>query len=151
MLLCTPTGAHVELTGLRFFRKMQRTHDLTVEGVHAYYVLAGTAPLLVHHCDSISMEEAVHRAVAPVGDSDVRGIRSGSFAVQLMSHTTDEAGNLISKIARFDVNPDVPRVQQWGPHLNLETRINKQTVEIGPLKDPHTQIDPARRPSVRTE
>ncbi|MGW2586477.1 hypothetical protein ACWCYZ_35115 [Streptomyces virginiae] len=62
MLLCTPTGAHVELTGLRFFRKMQRTHDLTVEGVHAYYVLAGTAPLLVHHCDSISMEEAVHRA-----------------------------------------------------------------------------------------
>ncbi|MFF8844448.1 polymorphic toxin-type HINT domain-containing protein [Streptomyces sp. NPDC015127] len=51
MTLLTPTGDTVEVTDTRHFDKRQRTHDLTVTGIHAYYVLAGTAPVLVHNCD----------------------------------------------------------------------------------------------------
>lgn len=60
-----------------------------------------------------------------------------------MSVTTDEAGNAVRKIARFDVNPNSAHVQKLGPHLNLETQINGRTVTSGPLKDPHTPIDPS--------
>ncbi|GGZ37625.1 hypothetical protein GCM10010387_34760 [Streptomyces inusitatus] len=52
MELHTPQGERVELTGQRFFEKQQRTHDLTISGVHAYYVLAGATPVLVHNCSS---------------------------------------------------------------------------------------------------
>ncbi|MFJ3974824.1 RHS repeat-associated core domain-containing protein [Streptomyces sp. NPDC090021] len=49
MVLRTPAGATVELSGMRFFNEVRRTHDLTIDDIHAYYVLAGTTPLLVHN------------------------------------------------------------------------------------------------------
>jgi RHS repeat-associated protein len=51
MELRTPGGGTAELAGLDFFRKKQRTHDLTIAGVHAYYVVAGATPVLVHNCN----------------------------------------------------------------------------------------------------
>ncbi|QHA07880.1 hypothetical protein GQF42_35420 [Streptomyces broussonetiae] len=113
----------------------------TEDRTDPYYVLAGATPVLVHNCD-ISMDEAVNRAVAHVGDN-ATVVRSGSGGVQFMSVTTDEAGNAVRKIARFDVNPNSAHVQKLGPHLNLETQINGRTVTSGPLKDPHTPIDPS--------
>ena len=88
------------------------------------------------------MDEAVNRGVAHVGDG-ATVVRSGSGGVQFMSVTTDEAGNAVRKIARFDVNPNSAHVQKLGLHLNLETQINGKTVTSGPLKDPHTAIDPS--------
>ncbi|MFD0430477.1 polymorphic toxin-type HINT domain-containing protein [Streptomyces zhihengii] len=55
MELLTPRGERVEVTGKDFFDRRQRTHDLTVAGVHAYYVSAGTTPVLVHNCDDIAL------------------------------------------------------------------------------------------------
>ncbi|WP_438272091.1 RHS repeat-associated core domain-containing protein [Streptomyces antibioticus] len=51
MTLHTPSGTEVELVANRHFDRHQRTHDLTITGIHAYYVLAGATPLLVHNCD----------------------------------------------------------------------------------------------------
>lgn len=104
-------------------------------------MLAGATPVLVHNC-SISMDEAVSRAVAHVGDH-ATVVRSGSGGVQFMSVSTDASGNQVRKIARFDVNPESGHVQKLGPHLNLETQVNGKTVTSGPLKDPHTAIDPS--------
>ncbi|MEV0095934.1 RHS repeat-associated core domain-containing protein [Streptomyces sp. NPDC050738] len=136
-----PDGATVTVLQARNYRAASLTYDLTVSTVHAYYVLAGATPILVHNCD-ISMDEAVSRAVSHVGD-DATVVRSGSGGVQFMSVATDEAGNSVRKIARFDVNPNSAHVQKLGPHLNLETQINGRTVTSGPLKDPHTPIDPS--------
>ncbi|MEU1180446.1 RHS repeat-associated core domain-containing protein [Streptomyces sp. NPDC005820] len=49
MTLRTPEGASVDLVGVRHFEERQRTHDLTVAGIHTYYVVAGQSPLLVHN------------------------------------------------------------------------------------------------------
>ncbi|MCF6523101.1 HNH endonuclease [Streptomyces sp. JJ36] len=49
MLLRTADGTTVEVEEVRHFQKRQRTHDLTVDGVHTYYVGAGTETLLVHN------------------------------------------------------------------------------------------------------
>ncbi|MEV5283183.1 hypothetical protein [Streptomyces sp. NPDC052811] len=78
-----------------------------------------------------------------MGDGEVKIVRSGSKAVQYMSTSVDAAGNIVKKIARFDVNSNVGHVQKLGPHLNLETQINGKTITSGPLKDPHAEIDPS--------
>jgi hypothetical protein len=55
MTLYTPSGDTVEVAANRHFDKRQRTHDLTITGIHAYYVLAGSTPLLVHNCDDADL------------------------------------------------------------------------------------------------
>lgn len=80
--------------------------------------------------------------MAHVGDN-ATVVRSGSDGVQFISVTTEESGNAVRKIARFDVNPSSAHVQKLGPHLNLETQINGKTVTSGPLKNPHSGIDPS--------
>ncbi|MFI6864544.1 polymorphic toxin-type HINT domain-containing protein [Streptomyces sp. NPDC050421] len=63
--LRTSAGTHVQITALSHYTKQQRTHDLTIEDIHAYYVLAGATPVLVHNCnlsgyaDSIRNEPGV--------------------------------------------------------------------------------------------
>ncbi|AWZ03338.1 MULTISPECIES: ricin-type beta-trefoil lectin domain protein [unclassified Streptomyces] len=47
--LHSSTGDRVEIIALNRYTKLQRTHDLTVDDVHTYYVLAGRAPVLVHN------------------------------------------------------------------------------------------------------
>ncbi|MFJ9547983.1 polymorphic toxin-type HINT domain-containing protein [Streptomyces erythrochromogenes] len=54
MLLRTPEGKTVPLTSLRFFEQRQKTYDLTVTTIHAYYVFAGDTPLLVHNANLCS-------------------------------------------------------------------------------------------------
>jgi hypothetical protein len=61
--LQTPTGTAV-VTGLRLYHAIQTTYDLTIDGLHTYYVTAGTTPVLVHNCgDGLPCE----------GACDVRG------------------------------------------------------------------------------
>ncbi|MGW2658632.1 polymorphic toxin-type HINT domain-containing protein [Streptomyces sp. NPDC001478] len=48
--LRTSAGTHVQITAVTHYTKRQRTHDLTIQGIHAYYVLAGATPVLVHNC-----------------------------------------------------------------------------------------------------
>ncbi|MFF3325201.1 Hint domain-containing protein [Streptomyces sp. NPDC002889] len=49
--LRSSTGPSLPVTAVLDEQGRQRTHDLTVNGVHTYYVLAGGAPLLVHNQD----------------------------------------------------------------------------------------------------
>ncbi|MEU4101986.1 RHS repeat-associated core domain-containing protein [Streptomyces tanashiensis] len=49
--LRTSAGTHVQITALSYYTKRQTTHDLTIDEIHAYYVLAGSTPLLVHNCN----------------------------------------------------------------------------------------------------
>ncbi|MET9368341.1 toxin C-terminal domain-containing protein [Streptomyces griseoflavus] len=61
MTLRTPSGDTATLTGLRHFEQRQRTNDLTVAGIHTYYVLAGETPVLVHNnsnCNSLTRAQA---------------------------------------------------------------------------------------------
>ncbi|MDQ0941112.1 polymorphic toxin-type HINT domain-containing protein [Streptomyces sp. V1I1] len=49
MELRKPDGETATVAGVRHFEKRQRTHDLTVSGIHSFYVLAADTPLLVHN------------------------------------------------------------------------------------------------------
>ncbi|MGW8573669.1 toxin C-terminal domain-containing protein [Streptomyces niveus] len=58
--LRTPANAAVEVDGVHHFKKRQRTYDLTVSGIHTYYVFAGSTPILVHNnnCNSLTRGQA---------------------------------------------------------------------------------------------
>ncbi|WP_461025831.1 polymorphic toxin-type HINT domain-containing protein [Streptomyces sparsus] len=47
--LRTETGETVRVASVRHYTDRQRTYNLTVEGIHTYYVLAGETPVLVHN------------------------------------------------------------------------------------------------------
>ncbi|WP_437033936.1 polymorphic toxin-type HINT domain-containing protein [Streptomyces sp. enrichment culture] len=49
MTLRTADGGTAEVTKTHEYRRLQRTHDLTVDGIHTYYVMAGETPVLVHN------------------------------------------------------------------------------------------------------
>ncbi|KIF77419.1 hypothetical protein QR77_33325 [Streptomyces sp. 150FB] len=47
----TSAGTRVQITAVTHHTRRQRPHDLSIEGVHAYYVLAGVTPVLVHNAN----------------------------------------------------------------------------------------------------
>src|SRR5439155_3396305 len=61
---------------VRLYHATQATYDLTIGGLHTYYVLAGSTPVLVHNCgldnnrpeeiQKIEVEGAAKRGVGPV-------------------------------------------------------------------------------------
>ncbi|MFG1992112.1 RHS repeat-associated core domain-containing protein [Actinoplanes sp. NPDC048988] len=50
-LLQTGAGTYVQVTATKAWKaEHKEVHNLTVDGLHTYYVLAGTTPVLVHNC-----------------------------------------------------------------------------------------------------
>jgi RHS repeat-associated protein len=48
--LQTPDGGTTTVTALRLYHTNAVTYDLTIDGLHTYYVAAGDTPILVHNC-----------------------------------------------------------------------------------------------------
>jgi hypothetical protein len=49
MWLQTSAGTHVQVTAIKKWTATQRVHNLTVDDIHTYYVLAGDQAILVHN------------------------------------------------------------------------------------------------------
>ncbi|MFG2999081.1 SpvB/TcaC N-terminal domain-containing protein [Streptomyces sp. NPDC048340] len=49
-LLQTGSGTYVQVTAVRAWTEVERVHNLTVDDIHTYYVLAGNSSVLVHNC-----------------------------------------------------------------------------------------------------
>jgi Pretoxin HINT domain len=57
----TSTAHTLPVTALRSYRATQTTYDLTIDGLHTYYVEAGSTPVLVHNsspCDDVNLYKA---------------------------------------------------------------------------------------------
>jgi RHS repeat-associated protein len=88
--LQTPTGAAV-VTGVHLYYSTQTTYDLTIDGLHTYYVMAGAAPVLVHNnngvCDVPTLK-GYAKQIREAGDHPA-SVNQRTIAVG-----QDEAGNL---------------------------------------------------------
>lgn len=67
-VLQTPTGT-ASVIGVRLYHASRTTYDLTIDGLHTYYVLAATTPILVHNCNETfaTRAEAKNAAYARAG------------------------------------------------------------------------------------
>ncbi|WP_436495337.1 RHS repeat-associated core domain-containing protein [Actinokineospora sp. HUAS TT18] len=50
--LRTSTGSRVQVSSVRHFSGAGQVYDLTIDGIHAYYVAVGSASILAHNCGS---------------------------------------------------------------------------------------------------
>ncbi|MGK4579091.1 polymorphic toxin-type HINT domain-containing protein [Kitasatospora sp. HPMI-4] len=57
--LQTADGRTVTVGQVRHYRAAKTTYDLTIDGLHTYYVLAGTTPVLVHNSNCLTMSSAI--------------------------------------------------------------------------------------------
>jgi Pretoxin HINT domain len=57
-----PGGRTAVITGIRLFHTTQTTYDLTINGLHTYYVIAGTTPVFVHNCGNAESAEHAQNA-----------------------------------------------------------------------------------------
>jgi hypothetical protein len=58
MWLQTSSGTWIQVTAIDDSHRSERVHNLTVAGVHTYYVLAGATPVLVHNCGGALLDRA---------------------------------------------------------------------------------------------
>ncbi len=87
MTLRSSTGDVVTVDTLSPFRQQQETRNLTIDGLHTYYVLAGATPVLVHNSScpvSISKGRWDH-----IWDRHV--VRGGEFPNKSKFFTTSKA------------------------------------------------------------
>ncbi|MEV5350305.1 polymorphic toxin-type HINT domain-containing protein [Streptomyces achromogenes] len=64
MTLRTDNGDTVTVRANRFLLKHARAYNLTVDGLHSYYVLAGDTPVLVHNSRCL-----IGNVVGPKGET----------------------------------------------------------------------------------
>jgi RHS repeat-associated protein len=117
-LLRTAAGRTVTITATRARQQYRHVHNLTIADIHTYYVMAGTAPVLVHNCgDSVTL----YRNVDAAEFDDIA--RTGKFQAG--------EGNMEGKwFATQEGHAD-----QWGEKLNggqgltVETRVPRSTAD----------------------
>ena len=78
--------------------------------------------------DTLTMDEAVSRAVDHADPEGVMETTGNGLNYQFRGMETDDDGNTIARIGRLDVNPYDPDVAKYGPHLNIETQLNGSKV-----------------------
>ncbi len=94
-VLQTPTGEAV-VRAQRRYHAVGITYDLTVNGLHTYYVMAGTTPILVHNCGLIDAVHAEYGRITTPGSSDYLSI---SKRGPVLTGVKDEAtGDIVTSL-----------------------------------------------------
>ncbi|MGC4895273.1 polymorphic toxin-type HINT domain-containing protein [Micromonospora sp. DT31] len=62
--LLTPDGARVTVVAIVAYGAVATVHNLTVDGIHTFFVIADTTPVLVHNCGGY---QGKHRSEEPEG------------------------------------------------------------------------------------
>ncbi|KJY43866.1 sugar-binding protein [Streptomyces sp. NRRL B-1568] len=141
--LRTENGQSVKVTSARHFTKQQRTHDLTVSGVHTYYVLAGTTPVLVHNCNEAgdylyrgipkghpAYDDALQgRAVPRGGHSDPGRHAGGNTESEFTSWTHDYEGVALDAAEELGPGGIVLRIPRSSVPKGIDTQIHDTDLE----------------------
>ncbi|MFF6784174.1 polymorphic toxin-type HINT domain-containing protein [Streptomyces sp. NPDC012510] len=67
--LSTGSGSWIQITAVKAHRAQATVHNLSVEGLHTFYVLAGAAPTLVHNCTTSYQMSLETRPAVGAGNS----------------------------------------------------------------------------------
>jgi RHS repeat-associated protein len=124
--LHTANGDEVTVTAVRSFTGLHPMYNLTINDIHTYYVMAGTAPVLVHNCGGDWKAEFDD---LPKGDqSHVRTAGSTDELRGMFEDWTRGAEQLPSRGAKI---PDVYKLEdgtviQW----RIGSRSGGETIDI---------------------
>jgi Pretoxin HINT domain len=103
----TQDGQLVTVTATRAWTQVQRVHNLTVDGIHTYYVRAGDASVLVHNCGSALQKasDAANRAADEPSSIFVKDKHLSTFGGKYAKFNTadkSEAQSWVSEALKSD-------------------------------------------------
>jgi RHS repeat-associated protein len=84
--LRTSAGTYVQISAVEHYTKRQRTHDLTIDEVHTYYVQAGNTSVLVHNCGGDASARGGIYTLRDVDDNVVRTGRTNDLQRREREH-----------------------------------------------------------------
>ncbi|MCO1580769.1 Hint domain-containing protein [Crossiella sp. SN42] len=116
----TPEGERLPIVKVESRAAIQRVHNLTVDGIHTYYVLAGATPILAHNTngcpeiDEVSENIAKHsngEAIRPDGNGThyVRGVDQKALPCYVDGVINGNVPNVETRFLRNG------RVAYWDP------------------------------------
>lgn len=121
-------GSTVEVVGVRAHSAFVKVHNLTVEGIHTYYVAAGGQPVLVHNQSSGTDVKGSGRQVRgnfprTAGPGEILYRADGAGNVTNYQ-VYDSAGNPVKRVdlvGRSHGGVATPHVQEFETHVNPKT------------------------------
>ena len=125
-------GTWVEVSAIKRWTEKHLVHNLTVDEIHTYYVLAGNAPVLVHNCTPGADKPGVPGGVENLGDVQMATDDALDTAVEFLGPNYQGMGD-----GRFLSGDGLRQVRMTdrdtrhpthNPHINFETYRNP----IGP-------------------
>ncbi|MEV6489416.1 polymorphic toxin-type HINT domain-containing protein [Actinoplanes sp. NPDC051633] len=112
-MLKTSAGTSVQVGAVKAYRGQHRTFDLTVDGIHTYYVVAGDTSVLVHNTNG----EACRRAANGRFEADPDRRQPGEVDEDGMLRGTNEPGFVTSRPSlRTSVEQRVWNEAEVGPN-----------------------------------
>jgi hypothetical protein len=99
-----------KLSGIGAYHQTETTYDLTINGLHTYYVGAGTTSVLVHNCDTVN-------------PSQVRFTQDSVGAKFKSGHSVDETAEALGNgtLSPSDLDP-IRLVEHEGSLYTLDNR-----------------------------
>lgn len=140
MWLRTSAGTHVQITTLEKWTATQRVHNLTVDGLHTYHVVAGDQAILVHNAGpgrGLGDDEIyLWRAVQDSELADIHGNRSYSnppgYETKYFAFTEEGAREYGRRA--YGVRP------QEGPYTVTRTIIDKGKIPSSSIMPPTVDV-----------
>ncbi|MDT7654975.1 MAG: hypothetical protein QOI36_6382 [Pseudonocardiales bacterium] len=150
--LQTYAGRTVVIAALHAYSARKITYNLSVKGVHTYYVVAGSTPILVHNCTVAPTDhylpspEEAQKIIqnAPRGSS--AAVKSDLYhrAPVFMQDQIAESGTVWRQPQRDPMNPDNPM------HVSIPGEVNGKSGIFHWIVDQtgtlvHEAFEPGRR------
>ncbi|WP_213453262.1 polymorphic toxin-type HINT domain-containing protein [Rhizomonospora bruguierae] len=133
--LLTPDGARVTVIAIVAYNAVATVHNLTVDDIHTYYVLAGEADVLVHNTgnpDECPIEAGRELAENAAKKADKRNIRAtdakGGARGALEANEKFDSwrfGGLLAFLEDMHILP-----AHWGPLVSSSPHVIRATVLI---------------------
>ncbi|MDQ7911103.1 polymorphic toxin-type HINT domain-containing protein [Phytohabitans sp. ZYX-F-186] len=147
--LRTNDGSSVIVGSVHSYDGASVMHDLTVETVHTYYVLAGQTPVLVHNCDPVENRKPGELSM-DLFDAELQGVKpafSGSDAFTKAMGTDGNYLWAVDNTGRLGIAPAGPGIKhttitggrpayagQFTVHGGRVTRFDNWTGHYTPCK-----------------
>ncbi|XVV02659.1 RHS repeat-associated core domain-containing protein [Actinosynnema sp. CA-248983] len=125
--LTSDSGTSPVITAVQRYVHMEPVYDLTVDGVHTYYVLAGRAAVLVHNCGE-TMDFAHGTTTAHAESIAESGLSSAAAKASSKKGSIAQPGNFFTYQVAGAGDPNLSVAAQWGVTRNGGVRDGSSVV-----------------------
>ncbi|MGP3957905.1 DddA-like double-stranded DNA deaminase toxin [Nonomuraea sp. 3N208] len=116
MWLRTSAGTYVQVEAIRKWTAVQRVHNMSVQNLHTYYVLADATPILVHNCPPSFVTKAIGELPVRSKGSKTNGRIFGPDGNEIGPAVSSGSGDVADAINKYLESSPLIANPPRGPH-----------------------------------